>query len=333
MHDRVPRRLPPAPRPRRVSRAVIAGGAVAALAATALFNGARARAAIKANPPLGHFVEVDGVAVHYLDRGDPAAPPVVLIHGNGSMTQDFVVSGVVDRLAERHRVIVFDRPGSGFSERPRDRDWGAQAQAAVLVAAAASIGIERPVVVGHSWGALVAAAWALDHPDRIGALVLASGYYFPSARPDVLSVVPAVAPVFGDIVQHTIAPISVRLSVPLGNKLIFSPAPVSDAWATRFPFELVMRPSQLHAVLADTAQMPLAAKALVQRYEAIKLPTVIITGDGDKLVPFQAHSKRLAGMLPNARFIVLKGAGHMIQHIDPDAFVAAVEEAAARRDA
>src|SRR5712671_2817259 len=70
------------------------------------------------NPPIGTFIECDGVRLHYLDRGDPTAPCVVLFHGNGSMIQDFTISGLVDLLARRNRVLCFDRPGFGYSQRP-----------------------------------------------------------------------------------------------------------------------------------------------------------------------------------------------------------------------
>src|SRR5690348_6585195 len=82
------------------------------------------------NPPIGKFIECDGVQLHYIDRGDVAAPWVVLFHGNGSMIQDFLISGLVDLLAKQNRVLCFDRPGFGHSERPRLRVWTASAQAA-----------------------------------------------------------------------------------------------------------------------------------------------------------------------------------------------------------
>ena len=105
--------------PRRHHRARVALGIGAGLGVAALINLVRARAAEAANPPLGRFVEADGVRVHYVEHGDRGAPPVVLIHGNFSMVQDFALSPVVAALAQRHRIIVFDRPGFGYSERPR----------------------------------------------------------------------------------------------------------------------------------------------------------------------------------------------------------------------
>ena len=77
--------------------------------------------------PPGRFVEVDGVRVHYIARGK--GRPVVLVHGNGTMAEDFVISGLVDQLATRYRVIAIDRPGFGHTDRPRWRIWTASAQA------------------------------------------------------------------------------------------------------------------------------------------------------------------------------------------------------------
>src|SRR3954447_19715131 len=130
------------------------------------------------NPPIGSFIECDGVRLHYIDRGDPAAPCVVLLHGNGAMLQDLMISGLVALLPRHNRVLCFDRPGFGYSQRPRARIWSATAQAALFVNALNQLGVRNPVVLGHSWGALVAIAIGLRNDYPIRGLVLASGYYF-----------------------------------------------------------------------------------------------------------------------------------------------------------
>jgi hypothetical protein len=84
------------------------------------------------NPPIGQFLQSDGVRLHYIERGDRAAPCVALFHGNGSMVQDFTISGLVDLLARENRVICFDRPGFGSSQRPRGRLWTATAQSTLF---------------------------------------------------------------------------------------------------------------------------------------------------------------------------------------------------------
>src|SRR5215207_6594652 len=108
--------------------------------------------------PLGRFIVVDGVRVHYIARGK--GRPVILIHGNGTMAEDFVICGLVDQLAKRYRVIALDRPGFGHTDRPRSRVWTAAAQAHLVHRVLERLNVERPVIVGDPWGSLVALAWA-----------------------------------------------------------------------------------------------------------------------------------------------------------------------------
>src|ERR1700728_2403991 len=107
---RIRRSVPSRRRDSRASSIVAASAvAVGALVATALLNRHLAKKAERDNPPAGRFLKVNGVRLHYIERG--SGDPVVLLHGNGSMIQDFECSGLVDLVAKNHRVIVFDRPG------------------------------------------------------------------------------------------------------------------------------------------------------------------------------------------------------------------------------
>ena len=101
--------------------AVAAAATAGALAISALVNRRLARNAENDNPPAGQFLEVNGVRLHYVERG--SGTPLVLLHGNGSMIQDFESSGLIDLAAKNYRVIVFDRPGFGHSDRPRNVVW------------------------------------------------------------------------------------------------------------------------------------------------------------------------------------------------------------------
>ena len=294
----------------------------AALAASAVFNRVAGARAERRFPPVGHIVDVDGVAVHVLERG--SGDPVVLIHGSGSLIQDFMTSGLVDRLAATRRVIVFDRPGYGYSERPRGSGWTPERQAALLVAACARLGVERPVILGHSWGTLVAVAWALDHPEALSRLVLASGYFFPTLRADALPTAIAGMPVVGDLFAHTVAPLQTRLTGPLGNRMIFSPARPTRAFLNDMPFGLMLRPGHLRATAADSGQMPVAAARLAKRYDALTLPVTILWGEGDKLVDQAGQSARLLRELPQATGREIAGGGHMFHHVRPDVVAGAI---------
>ena len=132
---------------------------------------------------------VDGVRLHFVDSGGDGSP-VVLLHGNGTMIADMAISGLIERAAQQHRTIAFDRPGFGYSSRPRDAAWTPSAQAMLFRKAFARLGIEKPIIVAHSWGTLVALGLALEQ-DAASGLVLVSGYYYPTARDRCC---PALAP-------------------------------------------------------------------------------------------------------------------------------------------
>lgn len=306
-----------------------AAGSAAALAAAAAFNHLAARRAEQDHPPSGTLIDVDGVQVHYTDTGG-SSDVVVLLHGNGSLVEDFACSGLIDRLAATHRVIAFDRPGYGYTARPNDRAWTAEAQAALFAAAARQLGIERPVVVGHSWGTLTALAWALDAPAEVEALVLLSGYYYPTLRPDAMALNIADVPVLGQIFTSALAPLQARITGPLGLKQIFSPADVPQAFLDGMPFGLMLRPSQIRASAEDGAQMPANAARLADRYDELDLPIVVMWGDGDKLVMQDDQSARLVAELATAGGAVTPGVGHMIHHSEPGAVAAAILMAARR---
>src|SRR3954447_1984415 len=296
----------------------------AAFAVAAVHAVVQARAAERETPPIGRFLDVDGVRLHYIEQGQ--GDPVVLIHGNGALIQDFTVSGLVDGLSRHHRVIVFDRPGFGYSTRPRSRIWMPTAQADLLQKALDQLGVDRPVVLGHSWGTLVAVALALQVPSRLRGLVLASGYYFPTARLDVPLLSAPAIPVIGDVMRYTVSPLLGRLLWPRIVRRLFEPAPVPERFERLFPKGMTLRPSQLRASAAETALLVPAATEMQSRYRELRLPVLIVTGGDDKIIDAGRQSRRLHDELPGSGFIALPGLGHMVHHLAPDSVMRAVEQ-------
>jgi pimeloyl-ACP methyl ester carboxylesterase len=305
---------------RLVFAAAIAAGA---LAAVALVNHQLARRAERRNPPLGHFLEVDGVRLHYIERGE--GEPLVLLHGNGSMIQDFAASGLIEMAAEKYRVIVFDRPGYGYSSRPRGRAWTPQAQACLLHRALEQIGVSRAVVLGHSWGTSVAVALACKYPETVARLVLAAGYYYPSMRADVIGLSLPAIPVLGDIMRHTISPLAARLLWPLLMRRIFRPAAVPGKFA-RFPTEMAVRPSQLRASAEESFLMIPDALGYQNTYADLPMPVVIVAGDKDRLVDMDKQSSRLHRELKHSSFYRVSGAGHMVHQTATAVVMAAIDQ-------
>jgi pimeloyl-ACP methyl ester carboxylesterase len=271
---------------------------------------------------------VDGVRLHYLEQG--SGSPVVLFHGNGALVEDMLVSGIVERLVSRHRVIVIDRPGFGYTARPRTRLWSPQAQAELLWKALARLGVGKAVVLGHSWGTLVALSLALEHPSFVAGLVLVSGYYYPTARMDVPLVSGPAIPVIGDVMRYTVSPAVSAALLPEIYEKLFEPAPVPERFWREFPHALILRPWQLRASSADAAMMIPSAAVLEQRYGELSAPTIVVTGRDDQIVDVDRHARRLHRELAGSELIEVPGAGHMVHHLAPDRIADAVFRLAER---
>jgi pimeloyl-ACP methyl ester carboxylesterase len=317
------RRSLPARRSAGRNAALLAAGAGAALAA---FNHARARRSERRHPPTGRLFEIDGVRVHVHIAGE--GPPVVLLNGNGSMVQDWLVSGLFDRLRRAYRVIAIDRPGYGHTERRRDRVWTPYAQAELVRRTLAHLGVEKPIVLGHSWGTIVALALALEHPETVRGLVLLSGYYFPTARLDVWAFAPPAIPILGDAMRYTVSPLLARLMAPKIIRKLFEPIPVPPRFTRRFPLDLALRPSQLKASAEDSAFMVPAAAALQKRYRELRLPVQILTGTADRIVTPERQSLRLVQSIEGSELTQLPGLGHMIHYAAHHEIAEAVERVA-----
>ena len=299
---------------------------VVALAASAILNRVLAKKAERRNPPKGRFITVHGVRLHYVERG--RGNPLVLLHGNGSMIQDFELSGLIDLAAKSYRVIAFDRPGFGYSDRPRSTVWTPEAQADLIKAALVQMGISQALIFGHSWGTLVAVALALKYPRNVQALILASGYYYPTVRADVLVLSPPALPLIGDVLSHTISPILGRLLWPLLLRKIFGPSPVPKKFAG-FPEEMAMRPSQIRAGAAESALMIPAAYNFREAYGHLKMPVVIVAGAKDRLIEPQ-QSAELHRKIAHSTLRCIASTGHMVHQTATAEVMSAIDMVASQ---
>jgi pimeloyl-ACP methyl ester carboxylesterase len=190
---------------------------------------------------------------------------------------------------------------------------------------------EPAVVVGHSWGTLVALAFAERHPGSAAGLVLLSGYYFPAPRVDALLVAPAAVPVLGDLLRHTVSPVFGWLTMPLMKRAMFAPAPMTPRFKNEYSTALALRPSQLRATASDGALMMSDAKQLSARYGELSVPVAIVAGNGDKVVS-PDHAEQLRVAVPDGTLRTVEGAGHMVHHVATEQVVQAIEEVARRSE-
>ncbi|MCB8878421.1 alpha/beta fold hydrolase [Acidisoma silvae] len=298
------------PRP-AFSFATVLAASATTLAVLAAANHLMARRTERTYSPEGKFMEVDGLRLHFTDRG--AGRPVVLIHGNMVCGNDFDTSGVAEILRHSHRVIIFDRPGFGYSSRPNDRIWTADQQAQLLSKALQQLDVVRPVIVGHSWGTIVALAMAARDQTAIAGLVLVSGYYVKTIRLDTLTAAVATLPVIGTILRHTISPFVSWLTMPMTKKALFWPARVPKRFDEKFSTAMALRPSQIKAMSQDGALMIPSVIALAEHYAKLELPIALIAGAGDKVV-FKSNSEKLEQAVEGSALVVVSDAGHMVHY-------------------
>ena len=293
-----------------------------AFAGMALFNFRAARLAEAANPPVGRFIDVNGCRLHYLEKGE--GDVLVLLHGSGSMLQDFTASNLFDLAAQKFRVIAFDRPGYGHSARPRTTVWTAGAQADLIHSALAALNVRQAILFAHSWAPLVAISLALRHPQSVRGLVLASGFYYPKRDLEIVLHWPAAIPFIGPVLQWTVAPLLGRLAWRREVARSFHPRPVPDAFAA-FPKELALRPLQIGTSVTETKLLLPAASALTGDYGKLNMPVTIITGESDLICDARVHSLQLHHDMPHSKLIRLPGEGHMIHYTATSAVMEAIE--------
>ena len=313
----------------RSAQRLSAGAAIAGLGLLAswLYVRAKARRAERDHPPSGRFITVDGVKLHYLERGQ--GPALVLLHGNGVDATDWEHSGLLDAAAEHYRVIAFDRPGFGYSERPRTTVWTPDRQARLLHHALQALKVDSAIVVGHSWGTLVALSLGLQVPDFVRGLVLVSGYYYPSVRLDVMVGAPPALPLVGDALRYTVAPLAGRLIWPAAVGRAFAPMPVSENFRAVSPW-MSLRPSQLRANAADSSLMIPGAVSLARRYGSLKVPVQILAGTQDGVCSCAHNAERLHAALRHSELSVTPGVGHMLHYAEPGKVLGAIDAIAAK---
>lgn len=294
--------------------------AVLVTAMLALLVYAAAKVVEYRNPPIGKFIEVDGTRLHYLERG--SGLPVVFLHGNATMLQDFSLSQAFASAAEQNRAIAFDRPGFGYSTRPGGRNWTGSEQADVLAGALRHLNCGPATIVGHSWGTLVAVALAERHPALVRSLVLLSGYFYPTPRFDVTFAAMGSMPVIGDILRYTLTPLLGLLTLPATVRAMFAPCPVSERFGREFPRFMMLRPWHLRASLRDGAMMVQTAANLRSSYRALRVPTYIAAGGEDRIV-HRWQSEKLHQEVYASQLQIIPDIGHMVQHSAP-AQVAAI---------
>lgn len=294
-------------------------------AITHIRAGMRETAAEAAHPPTGQIVMVDGHPVHLRIMGE--GPDLVLIHGASGNLRDMTFS-LAPLLAKRYRVIVPDRPGLGYTPSLDSPDI--VSQASLLVGAMEQIGVEKPLVMGQSYGGAVALAWAVHHPDRLAGLIPLAAPSHPWDTPlDPFYRVTAswwgsalVVPLLTAWVPES------RIESAIAE--IFAPQTVPEGYDDFVGAGLTLRRATLRANARQRATILADIQAMHQSYDRITVPVEILHGTADTTVSLRIHSEKLVKAVAGATLERLEGIGHMPQHVAQEPVIAAIDRAARR---
>ena len=280
-------------------------------------------------PPEGAFVEAHGVRVHVVRAGlDPGVSPTVLaIHGASANARE-LMQPLAAELAEEMTLLALDRPGYGHSGRPEGAHR-LEVQAAMAAQVLEAQGVSRAIVVGHSLGAATALRLALDRPDLVAGLVLASPASHPYPGGNAWHVELTATPIVGALFAWTAAPLFGPSLAPPAIAKTFRPAAPPAGYYEAAGVGLLFRPSTFLANGLDVSAANAEFTAQAPNYQAIRAPTLIVSTDHDSVVSPRIHADALARTIPGAKVIVIPGAGHMPHRLAPSQLADAIRQVAA----
>ncbi len=278
--------------------------------------------------PDSHFVDVNGITVHYKTAG--AGQPVwILLHGFGAST--FSWREVMEPLSRMGTVVAFDRPAFGLTERPLPGQWqgpspyGPEAQAALTVGLMDALGVERAILVGNSAGGTIALLTVLTYPERVEGLVLVDAAIYvgggaPAWALPLLRIpqVRRLGPLLARRIQQG--------GVEFARSAWHDPSKItSEVWEG---YQKPLRAQDWDRALWELtlASRPLG---LERRLGEVQVPVLVITGDDDRIVPTE-QSIRLAAELPRAALVIIPDCGHVPQEECPGPFLDAVTDLVGR---
>ncbi|QLF71196.1 alpha/beta hydrolase [Peteryoungia desertarenae] len=308
---------------------------VALLAFLAVFSQMKARGLEQHFPNIGSRTDVGGFAMnalHLPPNPDADLPPIVFIHGASGNLRDQVLA-FRSKLEGRAELLFVDRPGHGYSDRGGAENDTPDGQANAIARLMQEKGIEKAIIVGHSFGGAITASFAVLHPDKVEGLIFlaAATHPWPGGVDWFYHV--ASAPVIGPIFSHTLAlPAGLtRINQAIDN--VFAPNETPDGYLAETGPALVLRPKTFRHNATDVAGLHDYVTRFSPRYREIAAPTVIITGDSDTVVLEEIHSKGLARDISGSELIWIEGVGHKPDYVANNIVIAAIEKiAGADRD-
>lgn len=287
-----------------------------------------ARRAERLVPPHGKFIEVAGCRIHYTDEGE--GPPILMLHGLGAHMH-YMRRPLLETMGQGFRVVAMDRPGAGYSTRAKGMDGRLTEQARVVAALIDRLGLDRPLMVGHSLGGAVALALALDHPEKVRGLALISPLtHFEQDPPKQFRPLAIHSPLKRRLIAYTIAIPMALKNAPRTIDFVFGPQQPPADFATDGGAMLGMRPVHFFGMVTDLVAIEHDLPNLERRYGELAIPVGVLFGTADKVLNHSWHGLDLETSIPGVDLEILEGVGHMPQYADPQRVAAFIRRIAAR---
>ncbi len=303
---------------------VVAAGFTAYLAWTTRRIASRSERQI---PMAGRTVEIGGDRIHYVDEGQGG--PILFVHGLGGQLHHFR-HPLFGAMGEGYRLVAIDRAGSGYSTRVSS---GARIpeQAELIAKFIDRLGLEKPLLVGHSLGGAIALAVALDRPDKVSGLALLSPLtHFIPTPPSEFGGLYIRSPLMRRVAANTLAvPMSVK-NAQQTLDFVFGPQPVPADYAISGGGFLGLRPSHFHATSSDLVAVEKDLPQQVERYGEIRMPVGILFGSRDRVLDHAQHGLSMQGKIEGIDIEILDGIGHMPQFVEAGKVAAFIRRIADR---
>jgi len=283
--------------------------------------------AVRLVPPSGKFIDIDGNRIHYVETGE--GRPILFVHGLGGQLHHFR-HPIFPKLPG-YRLISMDRPGSGYSIRVRGATARLPEQAKLVADFIDALGLEKPLVVGHSLGGAVALTLALNHPNKISGIVTLAPltHMEDEIRAEFKSLYIKSKPKRWLISQTTAVPASLKFA-PQTLDFVFGPQKWPEDYIVAGGGMLGLRPSHIFATSSDIVAIEHDLAAIETRYGEIKMPVAMMFGSADRVLDHKRHGLPMRDKITGLDFDLVEGHGHMLQFMASERVADVIKRTAAK---